>query len=941
MTDQPATDQTARPPASADPTSDALRIDVRDLGALLGVVLREQGGEELFAAVERVRHLAIQLRSGRAATLEPLLDAGRDVPDHLVGSVVRAFATYFHIINTVEQQHRLRALRTRRREQAESLISESIAEAVAAIPPSVPAEEARAFFDALRVTPVFTAHPTESRRRTVLDHLAELARLVDARDDPLLAPDEREALHREILERITLLWQTEEVRPRRPTVLDEVDSILASAGDSLFEVVPRLHDDLDAALGGRFPGLEDGDRGFVRVGSWVGGDRDGNPNVTADVTRDTMARHKRLALSRYLNDTTQLRRELSVASTRSAVSDALRASLERDAGQLADVAASLAGRYENEPYRRKLEFIVERLRRTLATPWDAPDGSRAVGSYQAASDFLADLGLIDASLRAADGERIADGLLRDLIIRVETFGFHFAALEIRQHSGRHESAVAELLASAGIAGDYAGLDEPARQELLEAVLGSGRPLPLSVAHLTPETRETIDTVQLVRTIQERFGRDACATYVISMAADPSDLLEVLVLAQQVGLYPAGRGRAGLGLRVVPLFETVQELGRAPEIMARVWALDGYRRNLDAWDRAQEIMLGYSDSNKDGGFVASGWWLYAAQRELAALAARHDVQLLLFQGRGGAVGRGGGPMHRAILAQPLGALGGRFKVTEQGEVVFARYGQPGIARRHLGQVVGAVIRASLDPATRAGQEPPEPAWSDVMAELAERGRQVYRALVYETPEFLTFFREATPIDALARLNLASRPASRGGSGSVEELRAIPWVFAWTQNRCNLPGWYGLGAALEGAVATDPERLHQMYARWPFFRSLLDNAQIALATATLDVTRLYARLVRDEAVRDQIMGRIEAEHERTRRLVLAVTGQSELLEHASVLRRSIALRNPYVDPLHCAQVDLLARWRAAEAEGRAGPDVEGLLGPLLRTINGIAAGVQTTG
>ncbi|MDP8924787.1 MAG: phosphoenolpyruvate carboxylase [Chloroflexota bacterium] len=911
---------------------------MHDLGALLGVVLREQGGEELFDAVERVRQLAIELRTG-AATLDPLLAAMRDVPDHLLGSVVRAFATYFHIINVVEQQHRLRALRARRREHPDRPPAESIAEAVDAIPPSVSPAEARAFFEALTVTPVFTAHPTESRRRTVLDHLAELGRLVDARDDPLLTPDEREALRRQTLTTITLLWQTDEVRPRRPTVLDEVDSVLASVGGSLFEVVPRVHDDFGAALAGRFPGL-DGDRALVRFGSWVGGDRDGNPNVTPDVTRETMQRHVRLALTRYVEDVARLQRELSVAATRAPVDDALLASLERDATQLRDVAAGLTGRFEREPYRRKLEFVLARLRRTLATPWDAADATRPVGAYLAASDFLSDLRLIDASLRAARGARVADGFLRDLILRVETFGFHFAALEIRQHSGRHADALGELLAAAGVAADYGDLDEPARQELLEAVLAGGRPLPLSVAHLSPAARETVATLHLVRMIQERFGRGACATYIISMAADPSDLLEVLVLAQQVGLYPAGRGRAGLGIRVVPLFETVHELGRAPEIVERVWALDGYRRNLDAWDRTQEIMLGYSDSNKDGGFVASGWWLYAAQRELAALAARHDVQLLLFQGRGGAVGRGGGPMHRAILAQPLGALGGRFKVTEQGEIVFARYGQPGIARRHLNQVVGAVIRAGLDPVARAGQEPPEPAWSDVMAELAEHGRRAYRELVYETPEFLTFFREATPIDALSRLNLASRPVSRGPGGSVEELRAIPWVFAWTQNRCNLPGWFGLGTALE-AAADDPERLRQMYARWPFFRSLLDNAQISLGTATLEVTRLYARLVGDDGVRERIMRRIEDEYERTRRLVLDAAGQSEVLERAPVLRRSIALRNPYVDPLHCAQVELLARWRAAEAEGHVGPDIEALVGTLLRTINGIAAGVQTTG
>jgi len=942
------TDRRERGTSVDEAGADALRGDVRDLGALLGTVLREQGGQEVFDAVERIRHLSIELRGARSSTIEPLLAATRELPFELLGAVTRAFATYFHIINTVEQQHRIRSLRARRRERSDQPLAESIAAAVAAIPLDTPTEDIRAFVAALRVTPVFTAHPTESRRRTVLDHLARLAELVDRRGDPRLAPDERGDVDRETLETITLIWQTDEVRPRRPTVLDEVDSILASVGGSLFDVVPRLHDDLDAALASRLTEAgvrdtgEDGGATFMRFGSWVGGDRDGNPNVTADVTRATIGRHTQLALRRYIGDVGRLARELSVASSRSAPSDELLASLDADASQLAEVAAGLGPRYEREPYRRKLAFVSERLGRTLSTPWDAAGrADRLVGGYQAASDFLADLLLLDESLRAAAGARIADGGLRDLILRVRTFGFHFAALEIRQHSGRHEETVAELLASAGVEASYATLDEAARQVLLESILADARPLPLSLALLSPAARETVETLQLVRTIQERFGRDACATYIISMAAEPSDMLEVLVLAQQVGLYPAGRGAAGLGIRVVPLFETVQELGRAAEIMARTWALDTYHRNLDAWDRTQEIMLGYSDSNKDGGFVASNWWLYTAQRELAASAAHHDVNLLLFQGRGGAVGRGGGPMHRAILAQPLGALGGRFKVTEQGEIVFARYGQPGITRRHLGQVVGAVIRASLDPEARAGQQPPDPSWSDVMTRLAEDGKRAYRELVYETPEFLTFFREATPVDVLARLNLASRPVSRGGSGSVEELRAIPWVFAWTQNRCNLTGWYGLGTALEASAANDLERLRQMYARWPFFRSLLDNAQISLGTATLEVTRLYAPLVQDDGIRERIMGRIEAEYDRACQLILDVTGQASILERAPVLRRSIALRNPYVDPLHCTQVELLARWRVTEANGSDDAEADRLLGTLLRTINGIAAGVQSTG
>ena len=405
---------------------------------------------------------------------------------------------------------------------------------------------------------------------------------------------------------------------------------------------------------------------------------------------------------------------------------------------------------------------------------------------------------------------------------------------------------------------------------------------------------------MVREIQERFGRDACPTYIVSMTHEASDLLDVLVLAQQVGLYPPGRGSAGLGIRVVPLFETVLELSRAAEITERLISLPTYRRNLEAWGDDQEIMLGYSDSSKDGGFVASSWQLYAAQRALAALAERLKVRLLIFQGRGGAIGRGGGPMQRAILAQPLGALGGRFKVTEQGEIIYARYANRGVARRHLEQMTGAVIRASLEPAARAGQAPADPSWTGLMDEIAERGRSHYRALVYDTPSFLEFFQQATPIDLLGQLTVGSRPVSRGGRRSVEDLRAIPWVFSWTQARCNLPGWYGLGTALASVQDDDgdqPGRLREMYERWPFFRSLIDNAQISLGTASLSVMRLYADLVANDEIRRSLMERIEAEFALASRMVLAASGQAQILERApgapSLDRASQPVRRP--DPL----------------------------------------------
>jgi phosphoenolpyruvate carboxylase len=896
----------------------------------------EQGGEPLLAAVERARTRAIELREPENVDLEELRSLVGEIDPDLAPSVVRAFASYFHIINTLEQEYRLKSLRARALADPDSPLRESIGEAMARVPADLPVEQVQAFLARLCVTPTFTAHPTESRRRAVLDLLARLGELVRIGGERPLTREERDSREKRILEAITLLWQTEEVRPRRPTVLDEVQSVLSIVGPSVFAVAPRLHAELARTFRQRYPTASPRIGPLLEVHSWVGGDRDGNPNVTPDVTRQTIGRHRSLALTGYLRRVDLLAQELTVASTRALVTHELEVSLRRDADELPETAVELERRASIEPYRQKLGYVGQRLRRTMETPWD-----RAVpppGVYPNVDELIADLELVRDSLRRSGGGRLADGALADLLTSARTFAFHFAALEIRQHSERHESALAEILAATGRCANYAGLAEAERNALLTRILDDGRPLPVSLARLTPASRETLETLGVVREIQERFGRAACATYIVSMTHAVSDLLEVLALAQQVGLYPPGEGKAGLGLRVVPLFETVRELSCAAEIMEELLAVPAVRQNLKLWDDEQEIMLGYSDSNKDGGYVTSSWQLYVAQRTLAALGERLGIRFVIFQGRGGAIGRGGGPMQRAILAQPLGALGGHFKVTEQGEIVFGRYANRDIARRHLEQMVGAVIRASLDPEARAGQAPADESWSGVMDRIAERGRQAYRGLIYDTPELLQFFRESTPIDVLGQLTLASRPVSRGSRGSIDDLRAIPWVFSWTQNRSNLPGWYGLGTALAEAAAEPggAERLSEMYRRWPFFRSLIDNAQISLGTASLPVTRLYAGLVADARLREAIMARIERELELATRWVLVSSGQDRLLERAPVLRRSIALRNPYVDPIHCVQVELLRQWRADGSR-----DDDPRLRTLLQTVNGIAAGLQTTG
>ncbi|MCC7368244.1 MAG: phosphoenolpyruvate carboxylase [Chloroflexi bacterium] len=922
--------------AARDLPADDLRADVRYLGSLLGAVLLEQGGEALLAAVERARTRAIELRDNLDVDLSALLSLTADLDPDLAPSVVRAFASYFHVINTLEQEHRLRSLRQRQLAAPDEPLRESIAEAVAAVPADMPVQDVQAFLAQLCVTPTFTAHPTESRRRTVLDLLARLGEVVRLGDGRTLTREEQSSREAKILEAITLLWQTEEVRPRRPTVLDEVQTVLSIVGPSIFRATPVIHRELRRAFGERYPHVQLRAGRVVEVHSWVGGDRDGNPNVTPEVTRQTIGRHRSVALTGYLRRVEQIGHELSVASTRALISHDLANSLRADADVMPELAAELERRAQIEPYRQKLGFIEERLRRTQATAWDLP--VPPPGAYANVDELIADVELIRESLRRAHAGRLADGALADLLTCARTFGFHFAALEIRQHSDRHEQALTEMLAACGLADAYGSLPEAEKVRLLSRLLEEARPLPVSIAKLSAASRETVAVLGVVREIQERLGRDACPTYIVSMTHEPSDLLEVLVLAQQVGIYPPGANEAGLAVRVVPLFETVHELARADEIMQSLLTSPPFRRNLAAWNDEQEIMLGYSDSNKDGGSVASSWQLYAAQQALAALSARHAVRFVIFQGRGGAIGRGGGPMQRAILSQPLGAAGGRFKVTEQGEVVYARYANQHIARRHLEQMVGAVIRASLDPAARAGQAPADPTWATLMDGIAERGRQVYRALVYESPHLLPFFREATPIDVLSQLTVGSRPVSRGSRGNIDDLRAIPWVFSWTQNRSNLPGWYGLGTAL-AEVAAEPggsELLAELYRRWPYFRSLIDNTQISLGVASPPVTRLYAQLVADPKARNSVLAAIEREFDLTLRYVLLASAQDRLLERAPVLRRSIALRNPYVDPIHCVQVEQLRQWRA---DGSRTDDPR--LRTLLQTVNGIAAGLQNTG
>ncbi len=912
-----------------------LRDDVRLLGSILGRVLTEQGGTILFELVERIRRLAIDLRTAYAEEPEQLLRATVESLDvDSAFEVVRAFTVYFHLINLAEQNHRLRRLREQEQEAYPAPRRESVKGAVAELVAlGIPKERIREALDRLELRPVFTAHPTEVRRRAVLRHLRHIAAHIAELDDTRLTPTERarllEALHAET----TALWQTDEVRTLRPHPLDEVQTGLYYFEHSVYRAVPVLYRDLVEALEAH--GIPASDlRPVVRFGSWMGGDRDGNPSVDAETTARTLSLHRSLVLRRYLEEAETLRDELTSSLRRVGISEELRTSLQEDL-QVPELA-EVVRRYPNEPYRQKLGCVAERLRLTLEDP-EHPL------AYRGPEELLRDLRCVQHSLEAHGGSRIARGRLWDLIVRVQTFGFHLAKLDLRQESGVHGRLVAHLLRQARVVEDYEGLGEQEKVALLAQLISAP---PLETSHLViprdPE-RSTWEVFRQLPSWQDRYGPEACDTYIISLTAGPSDVLEVLFLAKEAGLFRSDpEGRTVSRLDIVPLFERIAELRACGQIMETLLRLPCYRAQVKARGDLQEIMLGYSDSNKDGGYLAAEWALYRAQKVLPEVCRRYGCEVRLFHGRGGAIGRGGGPAQRAILAMPPEALNGLLKLTEQGEVLFARYANPLIARRHLEQLLHALLRAflvssgTLDPARLER-------WEAVMEELAEEALRAYRSLVYETPGFVRYFLEATPIEEISRLNMASRPASRRDVRRIEDLRAIPWVFSWTQTRTNLPGWYGLGTALGSFADRGPahlEQLREMYRDWPFFRSVLDNAQISLGTADLRIARLYAQNVTDRGLAEAIFDRIRTEYERSVEVVLRITGQRQLLENTPTLQRLVALRNPYVDPMHYVQAHLLASLRQALQSGDI-ERAERWRWIVLHAINGIAAGIQTTG
>jgi len=923
---------------------DLLSANIRALGDILGRVIAGQHGETTLNLVEQVRRMAKELRNAPTQTdpnALPRLIA--DLSLSQLQSLVKAFTLYFGLVNLAEGVERLRALRARDVRHAPAPRAESIADAIHLLKQhGVPAAAIQEWLDHALIMPVLTAHPTESRRRTILIKLRRIFdRLIDLTfGERLVLPADRQAAITAIEREIVGLWQSDDVRNRRPSVLDEVENGLFYFQTVLWDLLPLLYRETAEALTAAYPDHQWHLPPFLRFGSWMGGDRDGNPFVTPEVTVETV-RLMRSAMLRYLiGCLDRLITDLSQSVQQVKVDTAIIDRIAEYRELMPDAAATLNPHYRCEPYRQLCHFIQARLQKTLHytlhhTPrWGAdPQPPRMRDIYYHSRELLADLDLIDASLRNNGGALIADGLLRDVRTNVAAFRLHTATLDVRQHASRHTTALSEILAAAGVVSNYEALDESERVAVLSVEIRRPRPLtPSRLSHFSPATAETVETFRVMAAISEQLDPEIFQTYIISTTSQVSDLLAVLLFCRDAGLYQPGQYSQ---LNIVPLFETGDDLQRAPLLLDELLQLPVYREHLALRDNLQEVMLGYSDSNKEGGFVAANWALYRAQVALTAVTDRHGVRLRLFHGRGGAVGRGGGPAGQAILAQPPGTLHGQIKVTDQGEMISDRYLDPRTAHRHLEQVVNAVLRAGFPGMARH----PEPEWVAAMERMAETARNVYRSLVYEDPDFLIYFRNATPVAEFNRLRIGSRPVSRRKSDRIEDLRAIPWVFSWMQSRHTLPGWFGLGSALEEFAEADPNHLHllrTMYRHWPFFTTLLDNAQMIMLKADMNIARAYAGLVPDQQLAARIFQQIENEFRRTERMICQITEQNDLLAHQPVLQRAIRQRNPYIDPLSFIQIELLKRLRAAPPEEQV--ELETVL---LMSINGIAAGLKNTG
>ncbi|NKZ91333.1 phosphoenolpyruvate carboxylase [Rhodococcus hoagii] len=921
-----ASSVTSAPRAATEP----LRDDIRLLGGILGDIVREQAGEDVFDLVERARVESFRVRRSEIdraelAELFSTVDTADAIP------VIRAFSHFALLANVAEDIHRerRRAIHVRAGEPPQdSTLAATYAKLDAA--PVDPEIAAGALAGAL-VAPVITAHPTETRRRTVFETQNRIMELMRMREWVSGDSVEADAVDRQLRRQILTLWQTALIRLSRLRIQDEIEVGLRYYDASLFEVVPRINAELRDALRNRWPGSGVLAEPMLRPGSWIGGDRDGNPYVTADVVARATHRASETALEHHLAELEVLERELSMSARLVTVTPEL--------NRLADESGDESAFRADEPYRRAVRGLRARLTGTAARILGHPAVHAVAGGlpdYRDPAELLGDLEIIDASLRSHGDGTVADDRLAQLRNSVEVFGFHLCGLDMRQNSEVHETVVAELLAWSGVHPDYASLPEDERVALLTRELATRRPLAGPHAEFSELTTKELGILRAAADAVDRIGPEAIPNYVISMCESVSDMLEAAILLAEVGLFdPDGEAGPRCPVGIVPLFETIEDLRHGAETLTATLDVPLYRALVANRGDSQEVMLGYSDSNKDGGYLAANWALYRAELDLVRVAREKGIRLRLFHGRGGTVGRGGGPSYDAILAQPPGAVEGSLRITEQGEIIAAKYAEPRLARRNLEALVSATLESTLLDVEGLGDDA-APAYA-VLDELAELARVAYADLVHDTPGFVEYFEASTPVAEIGALNIGSRPASRKQTQSIADLRAIPWVLSWSQSRVMLPGWYGTGTAFEKWVGDDAGRLAtltDLYERWPFFRTVLSNMAQVLSKSDMGLAARYSELVPDAELREEVFGKISAEHARTLAMYRAVTGHDNLLWDNPALDRSVHNRFPYLEPLNHLQVELLRRYRA-------GDDSDNVRRGIQLTMNGLATALRNSG
>ncbi|HEU5080609.1 MAG TPA: phosphoenolpyruvate carboxylase [Opitutaceae bacterium] len=910
-----------------------LRAEIRSLGSALGRVITKLEGQSTFELVEKLRTLAKASRAGDETAAAKLEETVAKLNPRDAFNQAMAFTLYFELVNLAEENFRILLLRKRRaarlggssKSSDGKPIRESIEAAIVELKSrGVTSAELQSILDHLSIELVFTAHPTESKRRTLLTKLQRLAKILRERQ----RPDSSDVQYSDpayVEREIASLWLTDRSRVARPEVADEARTGLWYFDTTLYDTLPQLYSDMERAVKQHYPDVTPPKR-WLTFGSWIGGDRDGNPNVTSKVTADILLLHRRLALDKLAADVRNLARYLTVSDRRDSIQPSLK-KLLRESRVLSEQVSRLRDRYPHEPYRLVLVALRERLMQAMNASRDEHtlDLEETNLAGLRSESVRETLGVIEENLLAGRGAMLAEGDIKVVQQRLDVFGLHTARLDLRQHSAQHEAAVADVLERA----DYPKLSEEEKVSALTNAIASAKELkPEILAAFSPAARLVLDPMRLAKIAVQKFGREALGIYIISMTNGVSDMLEVLFLMKI----------SGLSLQIAPLFETLDDLNRAPEILNSLFGQPAYVSCLSEYKRHQHVMLGYSDSNKDCGYLTANWALYKAQETITEICEQNKVRLTLFHGRGGSIARGGGPAAKAILAQPVGLRDGEIRVTEQGEVLSTRYHDADLAHRILEQMAYGVLLGAH--AARSKTEVPKE-WTAAMEAMAAKGVEAYKKLVHDDPEFLEFWKQATPIDEISNLKLGSRPTFRKATQSVEDLRAIPWVFSWMQSRFVFPGWFGLGTALDSVLQlghAGKRLLRRMHAEWPFFQTLIDNAQLTLRKADMPIARLYAQLVDDKRIRGKILAALETEFALTESTILSVTGEKQLLASEPVLLNSVKLRNPYIDPLNYIQVEMLRRLRSGKLSKE---DEEATRAVVELTINGVSGGIKNTG